>query len=858
MASVSQASKFDTPSKNTGVDIDNYGTPSSASHFFNSMLSVTQNAMSSLTGGLRAHTEEYHTRKRSLSDSDMLHGYEESNETMRPRSKTSVGEIEEEREEDDEVPYSAVSAVKIAPLRSAISTLGKGELSLEQLGLRPENAAVEKEDDSTSVRSTSSKPTSNSSSEKSPVVAGNPPPMMTDNGTTGNINSTQLSEFSQGGILAVPTMSRSKSRASSLISRHRRRRSHSQSQSEVFDDDEDSTIHSNSHSHHHHHHHQPQHNLIIGFAYASKKRNKDFHRLFKSVQNDDYLLDDFSCALSKDILVHGRMYVSERHVCFNSNILGWVTNLIIGFDEIVALEKKNTAGLFPNGIIIQTLHARHSFASFVSRDSTIDFLISIWKKTSPHNPRVDADGNGMMLNSSDEATEIEDDDDDLDEEEEGQDEAVEDGYNEALSDSELEELERDEDEGASLGSFGSSDEEDVEPVIVKAAVAENNKKPNIIVSDTIGKNTISATNVPANKWPVSNLGPETHAPTDVDYDPEANGEKLLLAETLPAPLGVVANLLFGDDGSWQRKFILDSKNINVSSIPAFQVDSEDNSKKSRNYDFVKLLNGPVGPKQTKCVCKDVIEEWNLNKSIRVVTTTHTPDVPSGASFVTKTRYGLSWSNDNQTKLVLSYWMEWSGKSWIKGAIERGSQDGQLAFAKSLVQEIKNTIAQARAKPTRKVSVKEKPKKIKPKAVRPKRPEAAALPTANLFSEWPLVKSISGILCLQPVSSIALPLYAWIMFFVIACFTLLSLTSRTPTIRLEGSERLRQMMLEEEYEMWKWIDGRIGKSGTLVDDLLSASTNNNVKSSSDYARQNLEESIRITEQRLSMLKQKLNI
>jgi hypothetical protein len=39
------------------------------------------------------------------------------------------------------------------------------------------------------------------------------------------------------------------------------------------------------------------------------------------------LIEDYSCALSKEILVQGRMYVSEHYICFNSNIFGWVTNV---------------------------------------------------------------------------------------------------------------------------------------------------------------------------------------------------------------------------------------------------------------------------------------------------------------------------------------------------------------------------------------------------------------------------------------------------------------------------------------------------------------------------------------------------
>ena len=66
---------------------------------------------------------------------------------------------------------------------------------------------------------------------------------------------------------------------------------------------------------------------ITGFAVASGKRNRDFHNLFKSVDEDDYFIDDYGCALNKEILIQGRLYVSERRICFNSNIFGWVTNV---------------------------------------------------------------------------------------------------------------------------------------------------------------------------------------------------------------------------------------------------------------------------------------------------------------------------------------------------------------------------------------------------------------------------------------------------------------------------------------------------------------------------------------------------
>jgi len=36
-------------------------------------------------------------------------------------------------------------------------------------------------------------------------------------------------------------------------------------------------------------------------------------------------LTDYSCALQRDILVHGRLYVSQNWLCFYANIFGWET-----------------------------------------------------------------------------------------------------------------------------------------------------------------------------------------------------------------------------------------------------------------------------------------------------------------------------------------------------------------------------------------------------------------------------------------------------------------------------------------------------------------------------------------------------
>jgi hypothetical protein len=81
---------------------------------------------------------------------------------------------------------------------------------------------------------------------------------------------------------------------------------------------------------------------LMSHLFASARRNAEFHSLFKNIPSDELLIDSkrscsgalkvkvvgYSCALSREILIHGRLYLSASYVCFNANILGWVTNVL--------------------------------------------------------------------------------------------------------------------------------------------------------------------------------------------------------------------------------------------------------------------------------------------------------------------------------------------------------------------------------------------------------------------------------------------------------------------------------------------------------------------------------------------------
>jgi hypothetical protein len=41
----------------------------------------------------------------------------------------------------------------------------------------------------------------------------------------------------------------------------------------------------------------------------------------------DFFSLDYGCALQREILIQGRLYISENHMCFHANLFGWVTDV---------------------------------------------------------------------------------------------------------------------------------------------------------------------------------------------------------------------------------------------------------------------------------------------------------------------------------------------------------------------------------------------------------------------------------------------------------------------------------------------------------------------------------------------------
>ncbi|KAG9348283.1 hypothetical protein JZ751_002018 [Albula glossodonta] len=110
-----------------------------------------------------------------------------------------------------------------------------------------------------------------------------------------------------------------------------------------------------------------------------KQRNEDFRKLFKQLPDTERLIVDYSCALQRDILLQGRLYLSENWICFYSNIFRWETLLTVRLKDVCSMTKEKTARLIPNAVQVCTDTEKHFFTSFGARDRTYMMMFRLWQ-----------------------------------------------------------------------------------------------------------------------------------------------------------------------------------------------------------------------------------------------------------------------------------------------------------------------------------------------------------------------------------------------------------------------------------------------------------------------------------------------
>ncbi len=107
-----------------------------------------------------------------------------------------------------------------------------------------------------------------------------------------------------------------------------------------------------------------------------EKKDQELHVIFKSLPQKDRLIMSANVLLQRDVALAGKIYMTQNSVCFHSNILGYVTVLIVQLKEVISITKR--AGSLQNTIVVSSPEAQHTFKTFGKEDKVYNIMKVVW------------------------------------------------------------------------------------------------------------------------------------------------------------------------------------------------------------------------------------------------------------------------------------------------------------------------------------------------------------------------------------------------------------------------------------------------------------------------------------------------
>ncbi|KAM7137829.1 protein Aster-B isoform 4-T4 [Macrochelys suwanniensis] len=446
-----------------------------------------------------------------------------------------------------------------------------------------------------------------------------------------------------------------------------------------------------------------------------KQRNEDFRKLFKQLPDTERLIVDYSCALQRDILLQGRLYLSENWICFYSNIFRWETLLTVRLKDICSMTKEKTARLIPNAIQVCTDTEKHFFTSFGARDRTYMMMFRLWQNALLEKPLCPKElwhfvhqcyGNELGLTSDDEDYVPPDDDFNT----MGYCEEIpveENEVNDSSSKSSMEAkpeasplLPKKSITASTLTSTGSSEaptsfdgmlleeEELMVSPLVKELTLEN------IIGDKI--EIIAPVNSPSLDFNDNEDIPtelsdssETHDEGEVQAFYEDLNGRQYMNEVFSFSVDKLYDLLF-TDSQFQRDFMEQRR---FSDIIFHPWKKEENGNQSRAILYTITLTNPLAPKTATVTETQTMYKASQESECYVIDAeVLTHDVPYHDYFYTINRYTLTRVARNKSRLRVSTELRYRKQPWglVKSFIEKNFWSGLEDYFRHLESELTKT------------------------------------------------------------------------------------------------------------------------------------------------------------------------
>ncbi|KAJ6656029.1 hypothetical protein lerEdw1_004434 [Lerista edwardsae] len=447
-----------------------------------------------------------------------------------------------------------------------------------------------------------------------------------------------------------------------------------------------------------------------------KQRNEDFRKLFKQLPDSERLIVDYSCALQRDILLQGRLYLSENWICFYSNIFRWETLLTVRLKDICSMTKEKTARLIPNAIQVCTDTEKHFFTSFGARDRTYMMMFRLWQNALLDKPLCPKElwhfvhqcyGNELGLTSDDEDYVPPDDDfntmgycEEIPVEENEVNDSSSKSSMEAKPEASPQLPKKSVTNSSTLTPTGSNEA----PVPYEGIVPEEEE-----IVDTLAEKELTIANLIGDKIeiiapvnsPSLDFNDNEDIPTELSDSSETHDEgevqafyedlngRQYMNEVFNFSVDKLYDLLF-TDSQFLRDFMEQRR---FSDIVFHPWKKEDTGNQSRVILYTITLTNPLAPKTATVTETQTMYKASQESECYVIDAeVLTHDVPYHDYFYTINRYTLTRVARNKCRLRVSTELRYRKQPWglVKSFIEKNFWSGLDDYFRHLESELTKT------------------------------------------------------------------------------------------------------------------------------------------------------------------------
>ncbi|MEE6485289.1 hypothetical protein FKM82_014236 [Ascaphus truei] len=410
-----------------------------------------------------------------------------------------------------------------------------------------------------------------------------------------------------------------------------------------------------------------------------KQRNEDFRKLFKQLPDSERLIVDYSCALQRDILLQGRLYLSENWICFYSNIFRWETLLTVRLKDICSMTKEKTARLIPNAIQLCTDTEKHFFTSFGARDRTYMMMFRLWQNALLEKPLCPKElwhfvhqcyGNELGLTSDDEDYVPPDDDFNTM------------GYCEEIP---VEEVEINDNSTKNSSEFDGGIMEDMDSSIERELLFASIVEQKVQLLPPVTSPSLDFNDNEDLPTDLSDSS-DTHDEGEVQAFYEDLNGRQYINEVFSFNVDKLFSLLFSES-KFQRDFMEQRRFTEVIFHPWKK---EENGNQTRVILYTIALTNPLAPKSATVTETQTLYKASQESECYVVDAeVLTHDIPYHDYFYTINRYTLTRAARNKSRLRISTELRYRKQPWglVKTFIEKNFWSGLDEYFHHLENEL---------------------------------------------------------------------------------------------------------------------------------------------------------------------------